>query len=101
MAKHPGSRVPKGLGDLLRNPGAFGSDALFVISGALELLFWEGGVEQECSVIGDCGCPLQIDVGESPVGNSERTDCELGIKGRAKSAALSFFVMITGALPPQ
>merc|ERR1712060_457012 len=71
FVQFPGfEKVPKGIGAVLNPQGAVGFAALFVISGALELLFWKDNAAQEVSDIGNYGNPLQLGVGE-PLGESE------------------------------
>jgi len=71
FVQFPGfEKVPKGLGAVLSPPGTFGFAALFLVSGALELVFWKDDPAQEASDIGNYGNPLQLGVGD-PLGESE------------------------------
>merc|ERR1719330_274599 len=63
-------KIPKGLGAVLTPPGSFGFAALFLVSGALEVLFWKDDPSQEVSDIGNYGNPLQLGIG-APLGESE------------------------------
>jgi len=93
FVQFPGfEKVPKGLGAVLTPPGAFGFAALFVLSGALELVFWKDNAAQEVSDIGNYGNPLQLGVGE-PLGESEdMKNRELNNGRAAMFAALGIIV---------
>jgi len=85
-------KVPKGLGAVLTPPGLYGFGALFLLSGALELLFWKDDPAKEVSDIGNYGNPLQLGIG-APLGESEdMKNRELNNGRAAMFAALGIIV---------
>lgn len=85
-------KVPKGLGAVLTPPGLYGFAALFLLSGALEVLFWKEDPAQEVSDIGNYGNPLQLGIG-APLGESEdMKNRELNNGRAAMFAALGIVV---------
>merc|ERR1712146_736811 len=59
-----------GIGAVLSEPGSYGFAALFLLSGALELVFWKDDASKSVDSIGDYGNPFQFGIG-SPIGESE------------------------------
>lgn len=91
-------QIPKGLGAVLSPPGTYGFVALFLVSGALELLVWKDDPTQKVDSIGDYGNPLQLGVGD-PLGESvDMKNRELNNGRAAMFAALGIIVaeLVTG-----
>merc|ERR1719270_1198820 len=90
--------VPKGLKAVLAPPGTYGFVALFLLSGALELVLWKDKANQKIGEIGDYGNPLQLGVGQ-PLGDSvDMKNRELNNGRAAMFAALGIIVaeLVTG-----
>jgi len=93
FVQFPGfDQIPKGLGAVLSPPGTYGFAALFLVSGALELLLWKDDPNQKVDSIGDYGNPLQLGVGD-PLGESvDMKNRELNNGRAAMFAALGIIV---------
>lgn len=63
------SAIPKGLWAPLSPPGSYGFAALFLLSGALEVLLWKEDPKKPVDEVGDYGNPFQPG-GGSPMGLS-------------------------------
>lgn len=93
VLQFPGfDKVPKGIGAVLSPPGTYGFAALFLLSGALELLLWKDDSSKSVDSIGDYGNPLQLGVGD-PLGEGEdMRNRELNNGRAAMFAALGIIV---------
>jgi len=84
--------IPKGLGAVVTSPGTLGLAALFLVSGALELVFWKDDPAQEVGAIGDYGNPLQLGVGQALGDSIDMKNRELNNGRAAMFAALGIIV---------
>jgi len=93
LVQFPGfDKVPKGIGAVLSPPGTYGFVALFLVSGALELLLWKDDSSKSVDAIGNYGNPLQLGIGD-PMGESDNMRNREINNGRAAMfAALGIIV---------
>merc|ERR1712190_209271 len=88
VLQFPGfDKVPKGIGAVLSEPGTYGFAALFLVSGALELLLWKDDSSKSVDSIGDYGNPLQLGIGV-PMGENEHMRKREINNGRAAMFAI-------------
>lgn len=93
VLQFPGfDKVPKGMGAVLSPPGTYGLAALFLVSGALELLLWKDDSSKSVDSIGDYGNPLQLGIGDPMGENEDMRNREINNGRAAMFAALGIIV---------
>jgi len=93
VLQFPGfDKVPKGMGAVLSEPGTYGFAALFLVSGALELLLWKDDSSKSVDSIGDYGNPFQLGIGDPMGENADMRNRELNNGRAAMFAALGIIV---------